>query len=134
MPLLVAEPSSALCRRVWVDADAVVSCRLLYVETAAALAQALRMDRLTVRQHRATVAALEDLWSQLDVVEIDDPLVRRAADLARRFGLRGYDAVHCAGAEQLSDPELVAVAGDRRLLDAWHQLGLATVDTNATDA
>lgn len=40
VPLLIAEPGSAACRRFWNDADSVVSSRLLYVETAAALAQA----------------------------------------------------------------------------------------------
>ena len=40
IPLLLKEPSSAACRRFWDDCDAVVSNRLLYVETAAALAQA----------------------------------------------------------------------------------------------
>lgn len=88
------------------------------------------MDRLTAGQHAATLSALDDLWSQTEVIEIDDPLVRRAADLSRRFAPRGYDAVHCASAEQIADQDLIAVAGDRHLLEAWHQLGLATVDTN----
>jgi predicted nucleic acid-binding protein len=47
VPLLIAEPTSAACRRFWDDADTVVFSRLLYVETAAALAQARRMDCLT---------------------------------------------------------------------------------------
>jgi hypothetical protein len=132
VPLLVEEPSSAACRRVWDDADTVVSCRLLYVETAAALAQARRMQRMTVRAHTASLTRLDDLFEQIDVIEIDDALIRRAAALAHSFGLRGYDAVHGASAEQLADPELVAAAGDRRLLDAWHQLGVSTIETNAT--
>ena len=73
---------------------------------------------------------MDELWDQIDVVEIGDALARQAAELAHRLALRGYDAVHCAAAHQLTDPELVAVTGDRRLLDAWHQLGLATVDVN----
>lgn len=51
VPLLVAEQASAACRRFWDDADAVVSCRLLYVQAAAALAQAHRMQRLDSAQH-----------------------------------------------------------------------------------
>ena len=131
VPLLVAEASSRACRRFWDDADSVVSCRLLYVETAAALAQAQRMDRLSARTHAASLARLDDLWDQLDVVEIDDALVHRAAALAGRYALRGYDAVHCASAEQLTDPDLVVAAGDHRLLSAWHSLGLSTFDTTA---
>jgi hypothetical protein len=133
VPLLVAEASSAACRRVWDDADTVVSCRLLYVETAAALAQARRMGRITGRAETVSLTRLNDMWEQMDVIEIDDELIRRAAELARRFGLRGYDAVHCAGAERLTDPEVVAAAGDGRLLEAWHRLGLSTIDVNALD-
>lgn len=47
--LLVAEPGSAACRRFWDDADAVVTCRIAYVEAAAALAQAERTGRLDGR-------------------------------------------------------------------------------------
>jgi len=60
-------------------------------------------------------------------------LVRRAAELADLLALLGYDAVHCASAEQLEDNDLVVASGDKRLLDAWKSLGLATFDTNAPD-
>ncbi|MDQ3602038.1 MAG: hypothetical protein M3408_12510 [Actinomycetota bacterium] len=49
VPLLVVKPSTPLCRRFWDDVDAVVSSRLLPVEVAAALAQAVRLGRLTER-------------------------------------------------------------------------------------
>lgn len=131
MPLLVAEPSSSACQRFWDDADTVISCRLLYVEAAAALAQAERMGRLTVEQDAAALQKLDDLFDQIDVIEIDETLSRRAAVLAHRFGLRGYDSVHCASAEQLNDKELVAAAGDAQLLGAWRTLGISTFDPNA---
>ncbi|CFD45369.1 twitching motility protein PilT [Mycobacterium tuberculosis] len=44
--------------------------------------------------------------------------------------MRGYDAVHCASAEQLDDDEVVAAAADQRLLTAWLGLGMGTYDTN----
>lgn len=131
VPLLIAEPSSAACRRFWDDADAVVSSRLLYVETAAALAQARRMDRLTDREHRTSLRLLDQLWSALDVAEVDEAVVARAATLAHLLALRGYDAVHCASAEQLNDEDVVAASGDQRLLSSWTELGVATFDTNA---
>lgn len=107
-----------------------MTSRLLYVETAAALAQAQRMDRLSVRQHRAAVKLLDRLWDEVDVAEVDEAVVRRAAELARRFGMRGYDAVHCASAEQLDDDDVVAASGDRHVLRAWTELGMATFDSN----
>lgn len=130
VPLIIAEPASAACRRFWDSADAVVSCRLLYVETAAALAQATRMARLDAGGHDRARNLLDGLWSEMEVVELDQPLAVAAASCAAARALHGYDAVHCASALELSDPDLVAAAGDRRLLDAWHESGIATYDVH----
>jgi predicted nucleic acid-binding protein len=130
VPLLIAEPTSPACRRFWDDADAVVTNRLLYVEAAAALAQAHRMGRLVETHLDNAMKLLDRLWDELDVIEVDEPLVLTAAGAARTLGLRGYDAVHCVSAHQISDTDLVAAAGDRRLLEAWHQLGIATYDVH----
>jgi len=132
VPLLVAEPGSAACRRLWDDADDVVTCRLTYVETAAALAAARRGGRLDGAQHTAALALLDRLWPELDVIEIDEAVARLAAGFAERFALRGYDAVHCACAGCLDDDDLVAATGDARLLQAWAELGIATYDPNRT--
>lgn len=130
VPLLVAEPSSSACQQLWDDADAVVTTRLLYVETAAALAQAARLDRVDARGHRVSLHNLDRLLAEFEIVEVDEPVVHRAAELARQCALRGYDAVHCASAEQLDDNDLVVASGDRKLLDACRALGLATADVN----
>jgi uncharacterized protein len=66
----------------------------------------------------------------MDVIEVDEQVVTRAADLAHRLALRGYDVVHAASAEQLDDDDVVAASGDQRLLTAWMELGMATYDTN----
>ncbi len=129
VPLIIAEPSSAACRRFWDDSDAVVTNQLTYVETAAALAQAHRLGRVTTRSHRAGLRMLDALWVELDVIEADESLVVEAARLAYRHQLRGYDAVHCAAVLQLADNDLVAAAGDRELLRAWSSIGAPTYDT-----
>lgn len=130
VPLLVAEPSSESCRHFWDEADTVVSCRVAYVEVATALAQAERLGRLSSGAFAGARAHLDDFWEQVEIVEIDDLLVRYAAELAPRFELRGYDAMHCASAALLADSELVAGSGDHRLLAAWSRLGIATFDPN----
>lgn len=130
VPLLLKEPVTAFCRQVWGDSDAVVTSRLLYVEAAAALAQARRSKRIGDGYHRAGLQQLDRLWPEFDVVEPDERVVRRAAELAHECGLRGYDAVHCASAEQLADGDLVVVSGDRALLAACARLGLARADPN----
>ncbi|HEY7100632.1 MAG TPA: type II toxin-antitoxin system VapC family toxin [Mycobacteriales bacterium] len=126
VPLLVVEVGTPAGRELWETADEVAAARLLYVETAAALARARRLGRLGPRQHRASVAGLDDLWQDFRVLDVDDALVVRAAELADRCALRGYDAVHCASAERIDAPDLVVASGDKEVLAACADLGLAT--------
>ena len=126
VPLIVAEPGSSAARELWDGASRVASVRLVYPEARAALAQAHRGRRLTARQLRRAVTSLDALCAQLDVVDIDDDLARRAGELAEVHGLRGYDAVHLAAADRLRDDELVLAAGDRELIVAAQRLGMHT--------
>ena len=128
VPLLVAGPASDFCRQLWDQGDAVTTSRLTYVETAAALAHAERAGRVTADEHRAVREALERLWAEFDVIEVDGKVISRAAALAGDFALGAYAAVHCASAEQLDDNDLVAATVDGKLLDAWRKLGLSTAD------
>lgn len=129
VPLLIDEPASEICRLLWESADEVATCRLSFVETAAALAQARRLGRITATAHDVALLALDELWSALTIVEFDSDLMHRAAEGAARYALGGYDTVHCAAAELIADEQTVAASGDRALLDAWAVLGIATADT-----
>lgn len=130
IPLLIDESTSPICERLWNDADDVASVQIAYAEAAAALAQARRIGRLTRSQQRAALRLLDAMWDQLQVVEVDEPLVRRAGVLADLHGLRGYDAAHCAGAESINDSDVVAASGDRQVLAAWRALTITTLDVN----
>ena len=130
VPLLVTESGTSSARELWDSADEVVTTRLLYVEAAAALARARRMDRITDRNHRAALHSLDDLWRDFRVTEIDETVIRRAVELADRHALRGYDAVHCASAERIADADLVVASGDKDLLAACTELALATALTD----
>jgi predicted nucleic acid-binding protein len=128
VPLLIAEPGSARAASLWDGADRVVSVRLLYPETRAALAQAERLGRLTARQLRDAVTALDSLYEEIDLVEVDDALARHAGDLAEGHRLRGYDAVQLAAAHRVRDPNVVVVAGDNALIDAAAAEGMAVAE------
>lgn len=130
VPLLIEEPTSQICGDLWDAADRVVTTRLTHIEAAAALAMAERLHRITGEQHDAGRERLDELWPQLDLVELDDHLMSAAAQAARSHSLRGYDAVHFAAALTVNDESLVAVAGDRALLDAWSVEDIAVIDTN----
>ena len=68
--------------------------------------------------------------SAVDVIEIDQRVMKSAAHLAVTHGLRGYDATHCAAALAMNDDQLVAATGDRQLLAAWRGEGVATWNAN----
>src|SRR3954447_16865656 len=131
VPLLIDEPSSVLCRRIWEAADAVFCCRLGYVEAAAALARAVRLGRVAAARHADALDRLDQAWARLSVLPIDEALVREAAALTMSHSLRGYDAVHCAAALRLADLEPTAASGDQDLLTAWRKEGFQVVNTHA---
>lgn len=133
LPLLIDEPGSRIAGRLWDEADHVVSVRLVYAEGRASLAQAQRLGRATHSQLLRLIDQFEDLYGQLDRIDVDDPLVRRAGDLAQDHQLRGYDAVHLAGLERVADEHTVLVSGDHDLCRAAAALGIAVTDTSGSD-
>ena len=64
VPLLVDEPSSETCERVWTAATMVTSSVLLTAECMAALSMAHRVGRLGVRQLRSAMASAELLLAR----------------------------------------------------------------------
>ena len=118
MPLLVAEVGSDRAAALWDGADRVASARLVYSEARVALAQAERLDRPTARQLREAVTEFESLFEEIELVEVDAVLARRAGDLAEVRQLRGFGAVHLAAADRVRDPDVVMVGGDGALLAA----------------
>lgn len=124
VPLLIDEVGSSEAGQVWDQASRLVSVRLARVEARAALAQAARSSRISTSHLRSSTRELEGLFVQLELVDVDDALVRRAGDLAESQALRAYDAVHLAAALQVVAEDLVLVAGDRALLAAAGSVGL----------
>jgi predicted nucleic acid-binding protein len=130
VPLLIPEPSSAACRRLWDDAEDVVTSQLTYVEAAAALAQGVRTRRITANREAEAHQLLDRLWLDFYVVEATDRLIGRAAALTSAESLRASDAMHCATAEQVNDRDLIFASGDRHQLKAGESLGFYVADIN----
>ena len=125
VPLLIDEIGTRTAGDIWDRADRLVSVRLFHVETRAALAQAARIGRISSKHLRSSVRDLEDLADQIDMVAVDEDLIREAGDLVEDQGLRAYDAVHLAAALRVDDLDLIVVAGDRALLAAAEALDLS---------
>jgi predicted nucleic acid-binding protein len=130
MPLIIEEPSTPICQRLWNDTSRVASVRLLYAEASAALARAHRVARLTTTQLDEAIVALDAIVAEVDHVEVTDQLVRTAGTLARMHGLRGYDAVHLSAGTFILDSDVAFVTGDSSLAAAALAQGFAVSLTN----
>ena len=92
----------------WNEAAVVHASLLTYVETHAALAARGRASARARPQLRRARAELERRWEDVAIVELDDHVAEVAALAARRYGLRGADAVHLASAAVLGSPVTMA--------------------------
>lgn len=115
LKLVLLEPASDVADRLWDRAGIAVSSRLAYPEARAALAAARRLDRIDDRALRRAVSDLEVLCDELRILGLDAELATLAGDLAERYALRGYDAVHLASALSVEDENLVLATWDRDL-------------------
>lgn len=103
-----------------------VSSRITYVEAHSAFARARATSRLSRAKHEQVQTAFERLWARMAIVAVDEPLVDRAAALARAHVLRAYDAVHLAAAAQIAEGAPLAFACfHRELRTAALREGLA---------
>lgn len=129
--MLIREDNADRCRSIWDDATQIVTSRITYVESQAAVAAAERADRISSVQARSARLRLEEMWRDAFVVEVNVDVMYAAAACAREYGLRGFDAIHCASAMTIGGVEVLAVSGDKRLLDAWLRGGMAVADTSS---
>ena len=101
------------------------TARISYAEACAALGKAQRLGRISDTERDSCVQSLVERWSDLLRIAVDEELVQQAGDLALRFGLRGYDAVHLAAAKIAERVEpVVLVAWDADLRRAAALAGL----------
>jgi predicted nucleic acid-binding protein len=96
-------------------AEAWFSCRVAFVETYRAIATAAGA---------ATAQRLVSEWSAFGIVEVDQRLVERAAQLTVATELRSLDAIHLAAALLLPRDDLVLATWDRRLHSAARAEGV----------
>lgn len=125
--LVLDEPERRVAKEVWEGMDRVVSSRLAYVEVRSALAAAQRNRRLTPSEHTAMKRAWERLWLRVEPIDATADAVSEAGELAERYALRSYDAVHLATALLLGDDLSIMATWDNRLRTAAREIGFALV-------
>lgn len=114
--LVTNEPETNALRRFLVGDQLWISSALTRVEVLRA-----------ARHHgRDTEERAERLLDGLDLIGLDDEVLRRAAAIDP-LDVRSLDAVHLASASLLADPNLQLVTYDRRMTEAARELGIAVV-------
>lgn len=112
----------------WIaGADLSATSVMALVEATAAFARAARMGGISRNTGERAVEALTHQWGGYVRIPPTQSLIGRAAELAWRFDLRGYDAVHLASAEawqsDVGQP-IALVTYDQQLAGAGKRLGL----------
>ena len=91
------------------DATTVGTALITQVEVAAALAQAVRQQRMDRDEAKEAELEFLDEWADFTRIGVTDALAARAGALAWQHDLRGYDAAQLAAAlmwqERTEDPE-----------------------------
>jgi predicted nucleic acid-binding protein len=133
LKLHLDEPGSAEVVAACGSAKAVTTHVIAYVEVCAALAKAVKLERIessTLEEHKAT---FDSNWRTMSIVSMTETIMRRAGDLALRFGLRGYDSVHLAAAESVwhalgPESEFRFAVFDRMLITCAKELAIPLLD------
>ncbi len=99
--LYVREESHDLVWSATQKASQTATHLIAYAEMRAALARMQRMGRLNKAEAASIKRTFESDWRNTVQITPTEIMIRRAGDLAERFGLRGYDSVHLAAAESL---------------------------------
>ena len=128
--LYVAETDSAMIKKLVDAAEMTSTSRIAYVEARAAFARKRRERAVTLRDYRSVVEDFDNDWESFFIVDVSDALTKRAGQLAEKFALRGYDAVHLASAVIVGEQGNQAVrfaCFDEKLSRAARRQGLAVL-------
>lgn len=118
--LVVVEPESETLHRFLDRRLARASCALARVEVVRA-----------VRPFGAhAVAGARGVLASIELIELGDELLDRAADL-QPIGLRSLDAIHVAAAQTLGAALRELVTYDRRMIEAAQALAIPVVAPGA---
>jgi uncharacterized protein len=127
--LYVIEQGSSGVRRLMELDEAPITSTATAAEVPAALAMGVRAGRFGADKAQAALESFRHEWADYARFPLSGTLADEAGQLAWRLGLRGYDAVHLATAQEagrLYGESPVMVTFDRRLYQAARSLGLET--------
>ncbi len=99
--LYATESGTNAIRQAVAAADDAATSLIAYAETRAAFAKKYRMGEIEGHELDRIKHEFDLDWPHVNQLPVEREVVRLAGDLAERFGLKGYDAVHLATADRL---------------------------------
>ena len=99
--LYATESGSGAIRQAVAAAHDAATSLIAYAETRAAFARKYRMREIEGQELDRIKRQFDMDWQHFNQLPVEREIVRLAGDLAERFGLKGYDAVHLATADRL---------------------------------
>ena len=134
LKLFIEEDGSAKVRALakgQMGAEVLLVSRLGYTEASISLARMVHLGRLPAGDLPHHQGSLDDYWDQsIQEVALIEGLLEDARQLAQRFPLRTYDAIHLASAREakrmlrgIFDGDVNFLAFDSALLKAAQALG-----------
>ena len=124
--LYVQEPESEEVKNLVANSSAVSTSLIAYAEARAAFARRYRERAFTQAQYKKLKDSLDKDWSHLLIIMVSKEIALSAGDLAEKYELKGFDAIHLASAitikQELQSPIIFSCA-DRKLQKASLQEG-----------
>lgn len=107
--------------------------RITLVEVVSAISRREKSGQLTTSDANNSRSGFEqDFLSQFRKVEINQDLTERAAQLARKYALRGYDAIQLAAVLETESERLASGLSSVTVLSADTDLNTAAVSEGLT--
>ncbi len=94
--LYLKESGSEDIKELVYNASAVITSIVAYAESRAAFVRQYKNGELTRREYFQTKAVFDSDWKEIMIVWLDEEVSRLAGELAEKYILRGFDAIHLA--------------------------------------
>lgn len=118
--LYVAEQESDEVHVAVGESEGVATSTVAYAELRAAFGRRRRVGDLDDEAHRRAITRIDEDWRSYFRIPVSNFIAYRAGEMAERYALRGFDAIHLASAARLNQrfPEGRFLAFDARLVEA----------------
>lgn len=120
------EPGSGGIHRLFLEGEEVVTSRVAYAETYAALTRRRQGGDLTEVDYSRLCREFEREWPGYVAVQLTNDVLRLARDLIKKYALRGFDGIHLASAAALKQrlkTQIPFACADERLCRCAEQEG-----------